>query len=202
MTPSHNLEIMAKITFVKFTVVLAVTFSLLQSLFPAEPCLGAKQTAKEKVAERPLVDDKIRDYQERLDRLLSPIEYQYSPAGKPDPFKPFFRANVSVHKRARKAARRPSSCDTPLQCMDVGQLTLVGIVQEENGNVLAMAQDASGIGYTLRKGMKVGYQNGEVIAIKKDRLIVREQVEGIKGDLTFRDRVLYLHPEESNETSQ
>jgi len=200
MTSFHHSKIMAKISSVKFTVILAVAFLLLQPLFPVKPCLGAKQIAKGQGS--PQVDDKIRDYQERLDRLLSPIEYQYSPAGKPDPFKPFFRTKVSVQKKARKIAKRPSRCDTPLECMDVGQLTLVGIVQEEDGDVLAMAQDASGIGYTLRKGMKIGYQNGKVVAIERDRLIVREQVEGIKGNLTYRDRVLYLHPEESNETSR
>ncbi len=37
------------------------------------------------------------------------------------------------------------------------------------------------------------------MAIEKEKVVVREQVENIKGKLTYRDRILYLHPEESDE---
>ncbi len=89
---------------------------------------------------------KIADYQERLDQLLSPVVYRYSPAGKPDPFMPFFRTGTSGRENAPKIVKKrnkPAKCDTPLACMDVGQLTLVGIIQEGDGQVIAMAQDAS-----------------------------------------------------------
>lgn len=145
---------------------------------------------------------KIADYQKRLERLLSPVAYRYSPAGKPDPFMPFFRTGTSGRKPAPKIVKKrkqPTKCDTPLACMDVGQLTLVGIVQKDDGQVIAMAQDASGIGYTLKSGMKIGYQKGRIMAIERERVVVREQVENIKGKLTYRDRILYLHPEESDE---
>ena len=145
---------------------------------------------------------KIADYQKRLEQLLSPVSYHYSPAGKPDPFMPFFRTGTSRRENAPeivKKRKKPTKCDTPLACMDVGQLTLVGIVQEGDGQVIAMAQDASGIGYTLKPGMKIGYQNGRIISIEKEKVVVREQVENIKGKLTYRDRILYLHPEESDE---
>ena len=144
---------------------------------------------------------KIADYQKRLDQLLSPVTYHYSPAGKPDPFMPFFRTGTSGRENAPKIfkkKKKPTKCDTPLACMDVGQLTLVGIVQEGDGQVIAMAQDASGIGYTLKPGMKIGYRKGRIVAIEKEKVVVREQVENIQGKLTYRDRVLYLHPEESD----
>ena len=145
---------------------------------------------------------KIADYQKRLNRLLAPVAYRYSPAGKPDPFRPFFRTVSSQRNSSPKTAKkriRPAKCDTPLECMDVGQLTLVGIVQEDDGGSLAMAQDASGIGYTLKPGMRIGYQKGRIVSIEREKVVVREQVEDIKGRLTYRDRILYLHPEESDE---
>ncbi len=144
---------------------------------------------------------KIAEYEKRLSRLLSPVAYRYSPAGKPDPFRPFFRTATSVRKGSSKVAKnkRPSKCATPLECMDVGQLTLVGIVQEGDGTAIAMAQDASGIGYTLKPGMRIGYQKGRVVALEREKVVVREKVEDLKGKLKYRDRILYLHPEESDE---
>jgi len=146
---------------------------------------------------------KIADYQKRLDALLAPVSYHYSPAGKPDPFRPFFRTSSGPKNKPSKKTvantKKPSRCATPLECIDVGQLTLVGIVLGEDGSTVAMAQDASGIGYTLKPGMKIGYQKGEIVAIQREKVVVREQVEDIKGQLTYRDRVLYLHPEESDE---
>ncbi len=148
------------------------------------------------------ISNKIEQYKKRLESLLSPIEYRYVAAGKPDPFMPFFRTemNKAVSPRKKKFAKKPETCATALECMDVGQLTLVGIVLEPDGNSLAMAQDASGIGYTLRLGTKIGYNNGKVVSITRDRVIVKEEVEDLRGRPSFRDRTLYLHPEEGDES--
>ncbi len=145
---------------------------------------------------------KIEEYQKRLAQLLTPVAYHYNPAGKPDPFMPFFRTSSSTPKNIAKKtgkANRPERCDTPLECMDVGQLTLVGIVLEKTGSTIAMVQDASGIGYTLRPGMRIGFQHGKIVKIDKDKVLIREEVEDIKGELISRDRILFLHPEETNE---
>ncbi len=159
---------------------------------------GNKDHSKSQVQ----VSPRIKEYERRLARLLAPVEYHYSPLGKPDPFMPFFRTTVSKVKRSvkikNKKDKRPQKCNTPLECMDVGQLTLVGVVLEPGGESLAMAQDASGIGYVLKKGTRIGYHNGKVIAIYRDKVIVREEVQDIRGKMTHRDRVLYLHPEEEN----
>ncbi len=146
------------------------------------------------------VSKKIAEYEQRLEKLLSPIEYRYSPVGKPDPFKPFFKTVIIKKHPAKKGVKkdeRPSHCDTPLECMDVGQLTLVAIIHESDGTPLAMAQDASGIGYVLRPGMRIGYRKGRIVSIGKEKVVVREKVENLKGELVNRDRIMYLHPEES-----
>ena len=87
-------------------------------------------------------------------------------------------------------------CHTPLECLDVGQLTLVGIIQSDKSDAIAMAQDSSGIGYIIKVGDKIGLHNGKVTQILPDRIIVTEFTEDIVGNIVPRKRVLLLHPEE------
>ena len=142
---------------------------------------------------------KVKDFQVRLEHLLEPITYYYSSDGKPDPFQPFLKtapkASRRTAKRPKKEFKRPEICATPLECMDVGQLTLVGIIASDKGNRIAMAQDAAGIGYFLQPGLRVGYRNGRVKEILPDRVIVEEEFENVRGEMTLQKRVLLLHPE-------
>jgi Tfp pilus assembly protein PilP len=144
---------------------------------------------------------KVKDFQARMEHLMEPATYHYSSDGKPDPFQPFLKTAQEVSgrtakkQRPKKEVRRPEICATPLECMDVGQLTLVGIIANDKGNRIAMAQDAAGIGYFLQPGLLVGYRNGRVKKILPDRVIVEEELEDISGKLTLRERVLLLHPE-------
>lgn len=148
-----------------------------------------------------ITSKKVKDFQVRLERLIEPVTYCYSSDGKPDPFQPFLKTAPKVSRRTakkqrpKKEVRRPEICATPLECMDVGQLTLVGIIANDKGNRIAMAQDAAGIGYFLRPGLLVGYRNGRVKKILPDRVIVEEELEDIRGKLTLQERVLLLHPE-------
>ncbi len=147
---------------------------------------------------------KVKEFQKRLSELLKPVEYTYDPAGKPDPFQPFLQTapvkpiqeRLAGTNGMKKVNRRPEHCSTPLECMDVGQLTLVAIVIENNGKRIAMAQDAAGIGYILKPGIAIGYRGGHVKRILQDRVVVEEEVETIQGNQAKRDRILYLHPEE------
>jgi Tfp pilus assembly protein PilP len=149
----------------------------------------------------PLNSKKVKDFQVRLERLIEPVTYYYSSEGKPDPFQPFLKTAQKVSRRTAKKqrqgkeVRRPEICATPLECMDVGQLTLAGIIVNDKGNRIAMAQDAAGIGYFLKLGLRVGYRNGRVKKILPDRVIVEEELENIHGELTLQERVLLLHPE-------
>nr|HDN01249.1 hypothetical protein [Deltaproteobacteria bacterium] len=145
---------------------------------------------------------KEKDFQARLERLMEPVTYDYSSNGKPDPFQPFLKTAPKVSKRiamkrkTKKEFKRPEICATPLECMDVGQLTLVGIIANDKGDRIAMAQDAAGIGYFLQPGLRIGYRNGRVKKILPNRVIVEEELEDIRGELTLQNRVLLLHPEE------
>jgi Tfp pilus assembly protein PilP len=138
---------------------------------------------------------KVKDFQVRLEHLMEPVTYHYSSAGKPDPFQPFLKATPKVSRqRQKKEVRKPEICATALECMDVGQLTLVGIIANDKGKRVAMAQDAAGIGYFLRPGLRVGYRDGRIKEILPDRVIVEEKLEDIRGVLTLQKKVLLLHP--------
>jgi type IV pilus assembly protein PilP len=144
-------------------------------------------------------NNKVKEYEKRLQQILAPVAYKYNPLGKPDPFKPFLRTNTGPKKietKSRPKAIRPDECATPLECIDIGQLTLVAVVTGDDSSSWAMAQDASGIGYLLKKGMKVGYRGGKIVAILPEKVIIRETIEDLSGKKIKRNRVLYLHPEE------
>ena len=147
----------------------------------------------------------LKQLELRLERLLQPSTYKYDPSGKPDPFRPFIQTRLrrtAPRKKVEAATglvsrkRSRKDCLNPLECMDVGQLTLVGIVQTEGSGAIAMAQDSAGVGYIIRVGDEIGFNDGRVTEIRQDRVIVMEKVEDIEGNLVSRKRVLLLHPEE------
>jgi type IV pilus assembly protein PilP len=178
-------------------------FFLVTLLFPAGVTYAGKKGAAPKKEAQKKKPVSIDEYRKRLEKLFEPVSYHYVASGKPDPFRPFLQAEMAkVAKRTApgKKPSKPDHCDTPLECMDVGQLRLVGVVVEGDGQAVAMAQDASGIGYTLRLGTKIGFNNGVVTTISRDRVIVREKIKDLKGNPTFRERILYFHPEEGDES--
>jgi Tfp pilus assembly protein PilP len=144
---------------------------------------------------------KVKDFQVRLERLIEPVGYYYTSYGKPDPFQPFLKTTPKISRQTarkplqKKEVRKPEICATPLECMEVGQLTLVAIIANDKGNRIAMAQDAAGIGYFLQPDLRVGYRNGRIKEILPDRVIVEEELEDIHGELTLQKKVLLLHPE-------
>ncbi len=165
---------------------------------------GCSDNAKVQKATRPVArrgpvsdSEKVKELQKRLDALLQPVNYRYSPSGKPDPFRPFVRStSAPVANLAKERVTASPQCMTPLECMDVGQLTLVGVVIKHGDGSYALAQDASGIGYILTIGTRIGFHQGKVTNIQADRVIVTERTEDIRGRTSSRNRVLLLHPEE------
>ena len=117
-----------------------------------------------------------------------PEKYSYNPTGKPDPFKPF----ISEDKAGDKS-KTVSSCSValPLQSLDIGQLTLVAVITNSR-DPYAMVEDASGRGYILRTGSRVGTQEGVVTGILADRVVVTETVKDFTGKIRKRPVILRL----------
>lgn len=112
-------------------------------------------------------------------------EYQYNPAGKPDPFKPFIQL-TPVRELSRTTPL------TPLQKYDISQLKLVAIISTPDGNI-AMVEDSAGKGYFVKKGTEIGRNDGKVTKILKDRLIVEEIYQDVWGKTKTDEVSLFLH---------
>ena len=114
----------------------------------------------------------------------------YNPEGQLDPFEPLFKKeNVSLNASNRKIKRRKPL--TPLEKLNLSQLTLVGIIRAPSGN-RALVQEASGKGYIIKKGTYIGTQSGKVERILDDRIIVEEKSENIYGKATTIEKTLKL----------
>jgi Tfp pilus assembly protein PilP len=122
------------------------------------------------------------------------VRYQYSVTGKRDPFKPFI-SKATVGKSKRKGDHL-----TPLQRYNFNQLKLIGIIWRDDKNIsAAMVEDTEGKGYVLKKGTLIGENNGRVINILKDRIII-EEYRNYHGKIKTRTASLKLHNAEEGET--
>ena len=113
----------------------------------------------------------------------------YNPKGKIDPFEPLFREKPTVASLKKKRKKR-----TPrkkLKKIDLSQLKLVGIIQALSGN-RALVEESNGKGYVVKKGTYMGTNAGKVVKIEKDKVIVAEEYEDFRGNVTLRNKELKL----------
>ncbi len=112
----------------------------------------------------------------------------YDPKGKIDPFEPLFRDKPTVALVKKKKKRAPR---TPLEKIDLSQLKLVGIILASSGN-RALVEESNGKGYVVKKGTYMGTNAGKVVKIDKDTVIVAEEYEDFRGNVTLRNKELKL----------
>jgi len=111
------------------------------------------------------------------------VKYRYPRIDKRDPFKPL----VEVKKKAQKSPVRESAAVpedelTPLQKVDIERLRLLGIIVGKNAP-RAMVDAPDGKSYILKKGTKVGKNNGEVVDIAAEVVLVRERYQDFTGEM-------------------
>jgi type IV pilus assembly protein PilP len=149
------------------------------------------QKARPSPAAKPQADPvKVAEKQEPQKKLEP--EYTYNPVGKADPFRPFIQLTS-----ARPSTKIPL---TPLQKYDTSSLKLVAIIAAPEGSV-ALVEDSAGKGYFLKKGTLIGKNDGKVIKILKDRVIIEETFQDILGQTKTIEVSLILHrPEEGGES--
>lgn len=137
------------------------------------PLVERKKTDVAKVAEKKEPEKKEE------------MEYAYNPAGKADPFKPFFQL-TPVRDTSRNVPL------TPLQKYEISQLKLVAIMSTPEGNV-ALVEDSAGKGYFVKKGTGIGKNDGRVTRILRDKVIVEEIYQDILGQRKVNEISLFLH---------
>ncbi len=80
----------------------------------------------------------------------------------------------------------------PLENFELSQLKLTGIVSASDRK-MALVQEASGRGYVIHKGTRIGTKGGKVADILKDRVIVGEKMRDVKDNLFMRKTELKLN---------
>jgi type IV pilus assembly protein PilP len=113
----------------------------------------------------------------------------YDPSGRRDPFLPI----VENSQLGPGDVALP-----PLQRVGLTELSLIGIVWGTYGYT-AMVQAPDGKGYSLRRGTRVGPNNGVVSSITEKGIIVQERFTDVYGNKQEREYVKLLHPKEGIE---
>jgi type IV pilus assembly protein PilP len=113
----------------------------------------------------------------------------YDPSGRRDPFSPV----ILDLQPGRIDENLP-----PLQRVALTELNLIAIVWGAYGYT-AMVQTPEGHGYTVRRGTRVGQNNGVVSAVTERGIIVQERFTDVYGKKQEREYVKLLHPKEGSE---
>ncbi len=117
--------------------------------------------------------------------------YSYKVEGKIDPFASIFINGSSVFADQNDGKKKRLIPLTPIEKIDLSQLKLVGIISAPSGNK-ALVEDASGKGFVIKKGARIGINSGRVIKILKNIVVVEEEAESISGKTILVKRELKL----------
>ena len=117
-------------------------------------------------------------------------------SGDVDPFVPFIRAPA---RPDRAEARREPAAEaeeeqifrTPLERFTLQEIRVVGIVIG-GGKKLAVVVDSQGVFHDLMPGMPVGVNDGKVVDILEDHVVIIEMERDADGDRRERERILRI----------
>ena len=122
--------------------------------------------------------------------LLEPVSaLSYDPSGRRDPF-------VPVLQQLGLGPIDPTL--PPLQRVGLTEMNLIAVVWGAYGNT-AMVQTPDGNGYTVRRGTRIGPNNGVVSAVTEKGIVVQERFTDVYGTKQEREYVKLLHPKEGAE---
>lgn len=113
---------------------------------------------------------------DKLKEEKKELVYIYQPKGKTDPFLPFLKGFAKP-----KIRRKPNVPLTPLQKFDLSDFKLVAVVWGNFGRK-ALIEDNSKKGYIVEKGTLLGRNNGRVIKIEENKIVVEEEREDALGN--------------------
>jgi type IV pilus assembly protein PilP len=112
--------------------------------------------------------------------------YAYEPKGRRDPF----TSLVEI-----KIAKKPLKGSPDIESFDVEEIKLIAIAWDRQQSY-AMVTLPDNKSFTIRKGMTLGIYGGKVSEIKRDSVIITEQVKDYKGQLKTKNTILKLRKEE------
>jgi type IV pilus assembly protein PilP len=127
--------------------------------------------------------------------LIPDLAMGYDPRDRIDPFVPLVKDEpVKVEKKElidAKGVVREERTKTPLEKIELSQLKLRAIILAPSGNK-ALVEESTGKGYIITRGTYIGRNDGKVIKIMKNKVVVEELVEDIEGNLTTKEKEIKL----------
>jgi len=108
--------------------------------------------------------------------------FLYDPIGKRDPFRSFILDRLKELDSASKG---------PLEQFDLSQLSVNGIVWETERQ-RALILDPAGQGYVIQEGDPIGKNDGRVIAIDDNVVVVREAYVDFHGETTTKEIEMHV----------
>jgi len=106
-------------------------------------------------------------------------DFHYDPEGRRDPF----RSYEWEYMKGELAHAQQSG---PLEQYDLAQLQLVGVVWNV-GRARALVQDPSGMSYVVAAGARMGKNEGQVMRIDDNLVVVREHYVDLYGNESTKD---------------
>jgi type IV pilus assembly protein PilP len=107
----------------------------------------------------------------------------YNPKGRIDPFVPLFRKEAAKPKP--EEGRASTRLKGPLEKMDLLQFKLTAVFSLSGKERGALVEEPSGKGHVVKRGDYIGLNEGKIVEIAKDRMIVQEKF-GEEGDTNHR----------------
>jgi type IV pilus assembly protein PilP len=104
--------------------------------------------------------------------------FSYNRTGKRDPFRSF--------EWERPDRREEDELRGPLERFDISQLSVVAVVWN-TGNARALIKDPSGQSYIVGEGARIGKNEGRVIGIDDNLVVVKETYVDYLGQETTKD---------------
>lgn len=109
--------------------------------------------------------------------------YEYDATGKSDPFEPFMETDPVMKSKKEEDLRKKMLASKgrpilPLQQVDIDQLRLVGIAGNDLRRTAIVEEGIAKKHYPLFVGTYIGMNDGRIVSIRPDRVIIEERLPG------------------------
>jgi type IV pilus assembly protein PilP len=147
-----------------------------------EDVVSVVTTSTEKPADENAGDEAIDP------RKAEELAYTYDAMNRRDPFKTYFDELVLVEAEAENL--------TELQRIDLDKLKLIAVVTG-TATPMAMVEDGTGRGHTIKIGTLVGKRFGQVKQIKRGEVVIQEEFRDFTGKRIPVLKALKIEEEEN-----
>jgi type IV pilus assembly protein PilP len=108
-------------------------------------------------------------------------EYRYDPKGKADPFESFLQSATELEVGT-----------SPLERFELSQLVVSAIIWGTD-RTRALVTDPSGKGYIVAEGASIGKNQGRIVSINDNMVLVKETYVDIRDRATTKEVEMRLY---------